>query len=107
MQALKSCYTSSPPLHIENEGAGEGGDRKGHADEDPQGTSRLWSRKVTARARTSKFNVIFVWGVINIPLPKPQPRWGVLTKGGQHYKLGELSSSEVLLVTACTHVPSS
>lgn len=40
MQALKSCYTSSPSLHIENEGAGEGTDSKGHADSLALGSSR-------------------------------------------------------------------
>lgn len=39
MQALKSCYTSSSPLHIENEGAGEGGERKGHADSLARGSA--------------------------------------------------------------------
>lgn len=57
MQALKSCYTSLPPLHIENEGAGEGTDSKGHADSlalgsirrkptlEQKGDSQIGSRK--------------------------------------------------------------
>lgn len=50
--------------------------------EDLQGTSRLWSRKVTVRASTSKFNMIFVWGAINIPLPKtPRSQGGSANKG--------------------------
>lgn len=95
MQVLKSCYTSSSPLHIENEGAGEGGDRKDMQilwHKDLQGTSRLWSRKVTVRVSTNKVNIIFVWGVINIPLPKPHgAQVEVPTKGGHHNKLGTLS----------------
>lgn len=52
--------------YIENEGAGEGRDRKGHADfllEDPQGESRLWGRKVTIRSGTSKFQQDLWFGV--------------------------------------------
>lgn len=71
MQALKSCYTSSLPLHIENEGAGEGGDRKGHADSLAQGSAgnKQTLEQKGDRASTSKFNMIFVWGVINTHSP--------------------------------------
>lgn len=71
MQALKSCYTSSSPLHIENEGAGEGGDREGHADSLARGSAgnKQTLEQKGDRASTSKFNTIFVWDVIHIHSP--------------------------------------
>lgn len=44
--------------------------------EDLQGTSRLRSRKVTVRASSSKFNMIFVCGVMSIPFL-------ILSQGGE------------------------
>lgn len=69
MQALKSCYTSSPPLHTENEGAGEVEREKDMQilwHEDAQGTSRL-EQKGDSHSQHQQIQHDLRLGKISIP----------------------------------------
>lgn len=75
--------------------------------EDAQGTSRL-EQKGDSHSQHQQIQHDLHLGKINIPLSKLESRWGVLTQWEGHcYKPGTLNSSAVLLVTACTQMPSS